>query len=174
MYELGALTGVPPDHIRVHARDVGGAFGIRGAAYQKYAALALAARITGLPVKWVASRSETFVSDYHGRAARMRGELALDAEGRFLASRHDWICDIGAHPSAAGPSTNVLNAALMASGAYQIQAVYGRNRLAVTNTVPIPAYRGAGRTSKAWTNERRRHARGPVRGCSKTYARRRI
>ena len=151
---LAGLTGVPPEHIRVHARDVGGAFGIRGAAYQEYAALALAARQTGRPVKWVASRSETFVSDYHGRAVRMRGELALDADGRFLAIRHDWICDIGAHPSAAGPSTNVLNAALMAGGAYRIAAIYGRNRLAVTNTVPITAYRGAGRPDMAYAVER--------------------
>ena len=151
---MAGLTGVPPNLIRVHARDVGGAFGIRGAAYQEYAALALAARQTGLPVKWVASRSETFVSDYHGRAVRMRGELALDADGQFLAIRHDWICDIGAHPSAAGPSTNVLNAALMAGGAYRIPAIYGRNRLAVTNTVPITAYRGAGRPDMAYAVER--------------------
>jgi carbon-monoxide dehydrogenase large subunit len=151
---MAGLTGVPPNLIRVHARDVGGAFGIRGAAYQEYAALALAARQTGLPVKWVASRSETFVSDYHGRAVRMRGELALDADGHFLAIRHDWICDIGAHPSAAGPSTNVLNAALMAGGAYRIPAIYGRNRLAVTNTVPITAYRGAGRPDMAYAVER--------------------
>lgn len=151
---MAGLTGVPEERIRVHARDVGGAFGIRGAAYQEYAALALAARITGQPVKWVASRSETFVSDYHGRAVRMRGELALDADGRFLAIRHDWICDIGAHPSAAGPSTNVLNAALMAGGAYRIPAIYGRNRLAVTNTVPITAYRGAGRPDMAYAVER--------------------
>ena len=151
---MAGLTGVPPDRIRVHARDVGGAFGIRGAAYQEYAALALAARKTGRPVKWVASRSETFVSDYHGRAVRMRGELALNADGHFLAIRHDWICDIGAHPSAAGPSTNVLNAALMAGGAYRIAAIYGRNRLAVTNTVPITAYRGAGRPDMAYAVER--------------------
>ena len=151
---MAGLTGLPAERIRVHARDVGGAFGIRGAAYQEYAALALAARQVGRPVKWVASRSETFVSDYHGRAVRMRGELALDAAGRFLAIRHDWICDIGAHPSAAGPMTNVMNAALMASGAYRIGAVAGRNRLAVTNTVPITAYRGAGRPDMAYAVER--------------------
>ncbi len=105
-------------------------------------------------MKWVASRSETFLSDYHGRAVQMAAELALDAEGRFLAIRHDWVCDIGAHPSAAGPGTNTLNAALMASGAYRIPAVYGRNRLAVTNTVPITAYRGAGRPDMAYMVER--------------------
>ncbi len=151
---MAGLTGLQPDHVRSHAEDVGGAFGIRGAAYPEYAALALAARIAGRPVKWVASRSETFLSDYHGRAVQMAAELALDAEGRFLAIRHDWVCDIGAHPSAAGAMTNTLNAALMASGAYRIPAAYGRNRLALTNTVPITAYRGAGRPDMAYMVER--------------------
>ena len=151
---LAALTGVPAADIRVHAQDVGGAFGIRGAAYPEYAAIALAAKRIGRPVKWVASRSETFLSDYHGRAVWMSAELALDAEGKFLAIRHDWVCDIGAHPSNAGPSTNTLNASLMACGAYRIPAVYGRNRLAVTNTVPITAYRGAGRPDMAYMVER--------------------
>ena len=151
---LAALTGLPPEQIRVHAQDVGGAFGIRGAAYPEYAALALAARQVGRPVKWVASRSETFLSDYHGRAVSMVAELALDAAGRFLAIRHDWVCNIGAHPSMAGPGTNTLNATLMAVGAYRIPAVYGRNRLAVTNTVPITAYRGAGRPDMAYAVER--------------------
>ena len=151
---LAELTGLPPDRIRVHAQDVGGAFGVRGAAYPEYAALALAAKQVGRPVKWVASRSETFVSDYHGRALWMSAELALDAEGRFLAIRHDWVCDVGAHPSAAGPFTNVYNASVMAHGAYAIPAVYGRSRQALTNTVPITAYRGAGRPDMAYMVER--------------------
>jgi len=84
-----------------------------------------AALRVGRPVKWVASRSETFLSDYHGRAVQMTAELALDADGRFLAIRHDWVCDIGAYPSAAGPFTNTHNAAVMACGAYRIPAVCG-------------------------------------------------
>ncbi len=152
--QLAGLTGLAPANIRVHADDVGGAFGIRGAAYPEYAALALAARHAGRPVKWVATRSETFLSDYHGRAVWMAAELALDADGAFLAIRHNWVCDIGAHPSAAGPGTNTLNAAIMPFGAYRIPAVYGRNRLAVTNTVPITAYRGAGRPDMAYILER--------------------
>ena len=151
---LAALVGLPPDRLRVHARDVGGAFGIRGGAYPEYAALALAARQIGRPVKWIASRSETFLTDYHARAVSMVAELALDADGCFLAIRHDWICDIGAYPSAAGPFTNTFNAALMATGAYLIPAVHGRTRLAVTNSVPITAYRGAGRPDMAYAVER--------------------
>ena len=151
---LSALTGVPPERVRVHAQDVGGAFGIRGHAYPEYAALALASLQAGRPVKWVASRSETFLSDFHGRAVYMRAELALDAQGRFLGIRQDWVCDVGAHPSAAGAATNTLNACLMATGAYRIPAAFGRTRLAVTNTVPITAYRGAGRPDAAYIVER--------------------
>ena len=151
---LAAQTGLPPERIRVRAQDVGGGFGIRGGAYPEHAALALAARRLGRPVKWVASRSETFVSDYHGRGLAMVGELALDAEGRFLALRHAWLCDQGAHPVATGPLINTLNPASMCTGCYRIPAVYGRHRLAITNTVPITAYRGAGRPDMAYVIER--------------------
>ncbi len=151
---LASLTGLPPERIRVRAQDVGGGFGIRGPAYPEHAALALAAKRAGRPVKWVASRSETFLSDYHGRGLRMRGELALDAEGRFLAIRHEWLCDQGSYPVATGPLINTLNPAMMCTGCYRIPAVHGRHRLAVTNTVPITAYRGAGRPDMAYVVER--------------------
>ncbi|MBW8267966.1 xanthine dehydrogenase family protein molybdopterin-binding subunit [Caldovatus aquaticus] len=151
---LASLTGLPPERIRVRAQDVGGGFGIRGPAYPEHAALALAAKRLGRPVKWVASRSETFLSDYHGRALRMTAELALDAEGRFLAIRHAWLCDQGAYPVATGPLINTLNPAMMCTGCYRIPVVYGRHRLAVTNTVPVTAYRGAGRPDMAYVIER--------------------
>jgi len=75
----------------VRAHDVGGGFGIRSDAYAEYCVAMLAAKAIGKPVKWTSSRSETFVSDYHGRAAKLSGELALDKEGRFLAIRINWI-----------------------------------------------------------------------------------
>ena len=151
---LCGLTGLPPGQVRVRAQDVGGAFGIRGPAYPEHAALALAAKQVGLPVKWTASRSETFLSDYHGRGLRMQGELALDKTGRFLAIRHRWVCDQGAYPVATGPLISTLNPAMMCTGPYRIPAVYGRHRLALTNTVPITAYRGAGRPDMAYAIER--------------------
>ncbi len=151
---LAAQTGIAPGHIRVRAQDVGGGFGIRGPAYPEHAVLALAARAVGRPVKWVASRSETFLSDYHGRGLVMTGALALDADGRFLALRHEWLADQGAHPVATGPLINTLNPAMMSTGCYRIPAVYGRHRLALTNTVPITAYRGAGRPDMAYMVER--------------------
>ena len=151
---LAAQSGLPPEHIRIRAKDVGGGFGIRGPAYPEHLAVALAARLTGRPVKWVASRSETFLSDYHGRGLVMTGGLALDAAGKFLALRHEWLADQGAHPVATGPLINSVNPATMATGCYRVPAVYGRHRLAITNTVPITAYRGAGRPDMAYIVER--------------------
>ncbi len=151
---LAAQTGLPPEHIRIRAQDVGGGFGIRGPAYPEHMAPALAARTVGRPVKWVASRAETFLSDYHGRGLLMTGELAVDTDGRFLALRHEWLADQGAHPVATGPLINSLNPACMSTGCYRVPAVYGRHRLALTNTVPITAYRGAGRPDMAYIIER--------------------
>jgi aerobic carbon-monoxide dehydrogenase large subunit len=151
---MAAQSGLPPERIRIRAQDVGGGFGIRVPAYPEHMALALASRVTGRPVKWVASRSETFLSDYHGRGLLMTGALALNAEGHFLALRHEWLADQGAHPVATGPLINTLNPATMCTGCYRVPAVYGRARLALTNTVPIAAYRGAGRPDMAYIIER--------------------
>ena len=151
---LVGLTGLPAEQVVVHADDVGGGFGIRGPAYAEHVAMVLAAQRVGRPVKWVASRSETFLSDYHGRGLAMTGSLALDAQGRFLALRHDWVCDQGAYPVATGPLISTLNPSMMCTGCYRIPAVYGRHLLALTNTVPITAYRGAGRPDMAYVIER--------------------
>ncbi len=151
---LAGLTGLAAETIIVHADDVGGGFGIRGPAYAEHVAMVLASQRAGRPVKWVASRSETFLSDYHGRGIGMTGSLALDAEGRFLALRHDWVCDQGAYPVATGPLISTLNPSMMCTGCYRVPAVYGRHRLALTNTVPITAYRGAGRPDMAYVIER--------------------
>ena len=151
---FAAITGVPAARIRLHALDVGGGFGIRSQAYPEYCALMLAAKATGKPVKWVGSRFETIVGDHHGRAARLEGELAMDADGRFLALRVGWICNQGAYLSQAGPLINTLNPASHAINAYRIPALYGRHRLALTNTTPITAYRGAGRPNVSYLVER--------------------
>ncbi|TMV82549.1 xanthine dehydrogenase family protein molybdopterin-binding subunit, partial [Thioclava sp. BHET1] len=151
---LQAVTGIAPEQMRLHAEDVGGAFGVRGQIYPEYTAIVLAARELGRPVKWVASRSETFVSDHQGRALDLQAELALDAEGRFLAIRHRVTGDMGGHPSAAGPVTTVQNCLQMASGAYRIPAVGGEIRLLLTNRMPVSAYRGAVRPDMAYLVER--------------------
>ena len=151
---FAAITGVPAEKIRLHARDVGGGFGIRSQAYPEYCALMLAAKRLGKPVKWVGSRFETIVSDHHGRAAQLGGELALDRDGRFLGLRLVWTCNMGAYLSQAGPLINTLNPSMHAVNVYRIPALYGRHRLALTNTTPITAYRGAGRPNVSYLVER--------------------
>jgi len=149
-----AITGVPADKIRIHARDVGGGFGIRSQAYPEYCALMLAARKLGRPVKWVGSRFETIVSDHHGRAARLYGELALDRAGRFRGLRIRWISNMGAFLSQPGPLINTLNPSTHAINVYRIPALYGRHLLVLTNTTSTTAYRGAGRPNISYLVER--------------------
>ncbi len=151
---LSAITGHPREKIRLHARDVGGGFGVRSDAYSEYCTLMLAARTLGKPVKWVGSRAETFVSDHHGRAARLIGELALDRDGTFLALRLQWIVNAGAYLSHPGPLINTLLPGFHATNLYRIPALYGRHRLVLTNTTPTTAYRGAGRPNVSYIAER--------------------
>ena len=149
-----AITGVAAEKVRIHAQDVGGGFGIRSQAYPEYCALMLAARKLGRPVKWVGSRFETIVSDHHGRAAHLEGELALDREGRFLGLRVRWVVNVGAYLSQPGPLINTLNPSTHAINVYRIPALYGRHLLAVTNTTATTAYRGAGRPNVSYLVER--------------------
>ena len=151
---LSAILGHPSEKIRLHARDVGGGFGVRSDAYSEYCALLLAAKTLGRPVKWVGTRAETFVSDYHGRAARLIGELALDRDGAFLALRLQWIVNAGAYLSHPGPLINTLLPGFHACNLYRIPALYGRHRLVLTNTTPTTAYRGAGRPNVSYIAER--------------------
>jgi len=146
--------GIPPEKVRVHAQDVGGGFGTRGGAYPEYLVVMIAAKKLGKPVKWIATRQETFVSDHHGRAIRLDGALALDKDGKFLAFRLDWICDLGAYPAGAGPMINTITPKLTPTGVYNTAAVYGYHRLVITNTTPIAPYRGAGRPDGAYLIER--------------------
>jgi carbon-monoxide dehydrogenase large subunit len=149
-----AITGVAPERIRLHAQDVGGGFGIRSQAYPEYCALMHAAKRLGKPVKWVGSRFETIVSDHHGRAALLEGELALDRDGRFTALRVRWTCNMGAYLSQAGPLINTINPSTHAINAYCIPALFGRHQLVLTNTTSQTAYRGAGRPNVSYLVER--------------------
>jgi len=151
---LADVFGLPAEKFRVHAHDVGGGFGVRSQSYPEHAAALFAARALGRPVKWVGSRFETIVSDHHGRAASLGGALALDAQGRFIALRFDWACDMGAYLSQGGPLINTRNPSTHAVNVYAIPALYGRHRLALTNTTPTTAYRGAGRPNVTYLVER--------------------
>lgn len=152
---LAQVFGVPPQSIRVHSRDVGGAFGVRSEVYPEYVAVMLAARSLLRPVKWIGTRSETILSDYHGRDARLSGSLALDEHGKFLGLQIEWLVNLGAYCSNAGAFINTAAApTLTATNVYLIPAVHGLHRLVLTNTTPITAYRGAGRPNVAYLAER--------------------
>lgn len=149
-----AAYGIPPEKVRLRVHDVGGGFGVRGPAYPEYVAVMVASKKTGKPIKWVGSRAETFAAEHHGRAIRLTAELALDKQGNFLAARYLWICNQGAFPFGPGPFINTITPTVTPIGVYRIPAVYGRNRLVLTNTTPISPYRGAGRPDTAYLMER--------------------
>ena len=150
--QLSAYTKVPPEKLVFEARDVGGGFGQRSGAYPEYAALMIAAKALGAPVKWTSTRTEGLLTDTHGRNMIAHGQLALDKDGKFLAMRIDWIVDLGAYlsPGAQGHIRNTTNCM---TGVYRIPALYGTYRIPITNTTPIGAYRGAGRPDIAYAVE---------------------
>lgn len=152
--QLAGLLGIDEMKVRMEVTDVGGSFGIRSNAYPEYVALMIAARRIGRPVKWVGTRSESFLTDSQGRSVVAAGELALDAQGNFLAMRFDFTVDLGAYQSVTGAFTANNNLAHCMAGVYKTPALYGRIRLALTNTVPMAAYRGAGRPDVAYAIER--------------------
>jgi carbon-monoxide dehydrogenase large subunit len=153
-WQISTLTGVPEDKLRLHLHDVGGSFGQRSAVYPEHGALMIAAKKLGRPVKWVATRSECFLSDSHGRGIVMSGELAIDRDGKFLAARYDFVVDMGAYLTTTGPASHVRNPAICTTGVYKIPAIHANFRVALTNTAPIAAYRGAGRPDIAYVIER--------------------
>lgn len=152
--QLMNVSGLGKEQIELVVQDVGGSFGIRGPAYPENFALMYAAKKLNRPVKWVATRGETFISDFHGRALSLTGELALDADGNMLAIRFDDRCDMGAYAAGFGSFIATKNVTVTAGGVYRIPAIYVRSRLVFTNTVPVSAYRGAGRPDIAYAVER--------------------
>jgi carbon-monoxide dehydrogenase large subunit len=152
--QLAGYMRVPESKIRVVARDVGGGFGCRSMGYPEYCAAMLAARATGRPVKWISTRTEAFLADNHGRGSVVQGELALDAQGKFLAMRLDWIAEVGAYMTPPAAVATIRNPMVSFTGAYRIPALHGRWRVAMTNAAPIGNYRGAGRPDIAYVVER--------------------
>ena len=152
--QLSAVLGVPPEAIRVIAEEVGGGFGVRFNVYPEYCAALFAAKQLGRPVKWAGSRSEVFLADEQARDVRAKGALALDAEGRILGMRFDMLANLGAYLAPTGPFINTLGIVNCLSGVYDVPAAYARIRLALTNTAPMAAYRGAGRPVMSYALER--------------------
>ncbi|MGH7040228.1 MAG: xanthine dehydrogenase family protein molybdopterin-binding subunit, partial [Stellaceae bacterium] len=149
-----AVFHLPPERITVRAPDVGGGFGVKNFLYPEWVMVLWAARRLGRPVKWVARREEDFVSSAQGRDNHTRARLALDRDGRFLALDVETVANLGAYLSTNGPGSSTNSPASAMGGVYDIPAVFMAVRGVFTNTVPIDAYRGAGKPEANYLIER--------------------
>ncbi len=145
---------VPEDRVSVRTPDVGGGFGMKVFLYAEYVMVLWAARRLGRPVRWTGERSESFLSDSQGRDHVSHAELAMDADGRFLALRLSTVANMGAYLSSFATYIPTGCYIVMCSGLYAIPAVYGEVKCVFSNTVPVDAYRGAGRPEAAYLVER--------------------
>jgi len=143
--QLVDILGVTPDKVRILTYNVGGSFGMKAPIYPEYVCLAHAARALGRPVKWTDERSGAFMSDHHGRDHEITGELALSAEGHFLALRMSGYGNVGAYLSTVAPQPPSMNLVRNACGVYRFPAFEVSTKVVFTNTSPVSAYRGAGR-----------------------------
>ena len=144
----------PKSKLRVITEDVGGAFGLKSGAYPEYLALLVAARVTGRPVHWMASRSEAFLTDNHARDAFTEAELALDDKGRFLALRVRHLANLGAYVGPVGANLQTQNFTRCLPGMYDIKHIDVNVRCVFTNSTPTAPYRGAGRPEANYALER--------------------
>jgi aerobic carbon-monoxide dehydrogenase large subunit len=149
--ELAAVLRIDPERIRVLSYDVGGNFGTRNRVYVEFGLVLWAARRLGRPVKYTATRSECFVSDYQGRDLVAKFELALDERGRFLALRATNVSNVGARCVSLSP---LSKGAGLITGSYDIPVASLRAMAVFTNTVPTQAYRSSGRPEITFAIER--------------------
>jgi carbon-monoxide dehydrogenase large subunit len=150
---LAEALGVPEHAVRVIAPEVGGGFGVKFGLYDEEILTAVAARRLGRPVKWIETRSESFVATVHGRGQVHAAELAVAADGTFLGLRVEGIGDLGSHLEGFTCLPPLLCGRLV-TGAYRIPAAQYRVRGAFTTTTPTGPYRGAGRPEAAYIIER--------------------
>jgi aerobic carbon-monoxide dehydrogenase large subunit len=152
---MSAFVGLAPEHkLRVIAPDVGGGFGSKIFIYPEEVVCLWAARKIGRPVKWVAERSEAFLTDAHGRDHVTHAEMAFDAEGKITALRVKTVANLGAYMSTFSSSVPTYLYGTLLSGQYEIPAIYCEVDAVYTNTVPVDAYRGAGRPEATFVVER--------------------
>jgi carbon-monoxide dehydrogenase large subunit len=148
------VLGLPENKVRVVAPDVGGGFGSKIYLYAEDVACTWAARQLARPVKWTADRSEAFLSDAHGRDHVTVAELALGADGKFLAMRVRTTANLGAYLSTFASCIPTILYATLLAGQYTTPAIYCEVTAVFTNTAPVDAYRGAGRPEATYVVER--------------------
>lgn len=150
----GFTMGLPEHKVRVVAPDVGGGFGSKIYHYAEEVIVVYAARRLKRPVKWTAERSESFLSDAHGRDHLTHVELAMDASGIFLGMRVNTTANMGAYLSTFSSCIPTILYATLLSGQYKTPAIHAEVKAVFTNTVPVDAYRGAGRPEACYLIER--------------------
>ena len=148
------VLGLSEAKVRVIAPDVGGGFGSKIFLYPEDVALTWASKKVGRPIKWTAERSESFLTDAHGRDHVTHAELALDAQGNFLAMRVHTTANMGAYLSTFASSVPTILYATLLAGQYKTPAIYAEVKAVFTNTAPVDAYRGAGRPEATYVVER--------------------
>ncbi|MEC5289017.1 MULTISPECIES: xanthine dehydrogenase family protein molybdopterin-binding subunit [unclassified Aurantimonas] len=152
---MSAFYNVAPEHkLRVIAPDVGGGFGSKIYIYPEEIVCLWASKRTGVPVKWTSDRTEAFLTDAHGRDHVTEVEMALDADHKILGLKVDTIANLGAYMSLFSSATPTYLYATLLSGQYDIPAIHANVRAVYTNTVPVDAYRGAGRPEATFVIER--------------------
>ncbi|GAB1716717.1 MAG: xanthine dehydrogenase, molybdenum binding subunit apoprotein [Nitrobacter sp.] len=148
-----SVLKIPMEKMRVICPDVGGGFGTKLFPYREYALIAVASKKLRKAIKWTAERSDHFVGDSQGRDNVTTARMALAEDGRFIGMDVDLMGDMGAYLSTFGPYIPYGGAGML-PGLYDIQAFHCRVRAVFTNTVPVDAYRGAGRPEAAYVVER--------------------
>ncbi|MEI4488189.1 xanthine dehydrogenase family protein molybdopterin-binding subunit [Frigidibacter sp. MR17.14] len=152
--EFAAAFGIDPAQVRVTTPDVGGGFGMKSTGYPEFTPLALAAKLTGRPVRWISERTEAMLTDNGGRDLVTEAALAFDADLKIIGYRVDLDCAMGAYNAPFGAYIQSELFAKVLTGAYDIPAAHLRVRGIYTNTTQTDAYRGAGRPEAITTLER--------------------
>ena len=151
---IAEAMGVGAKDVHILTGQVGGSFGMKAAVFPEYICVLHAARALGRPVKWTDERSGSFVSDSHGRNHDVTGELALDADGNFLAVRLTSFANVGAFLSPVAPMPGTINAVKNVQGMYRTPLIEVSTKCVFTNTSHVSAYRGAGRPEGNYYMER--------------------
>src|SRR5512143_2833245 len=167
------VLGLPEHKVRVIAPDVGGGFGSKIYLYPEETAMVWASKRVNRPIKWAAERSESFLSDAHGRDHVTHAELALDKDGKFLAMRVHTTAAMGAYLSTFASCIPTILYATLLAGQYTTPAIYAEVTAVFTNTAPVDAYRGAGRPEATYVVERLVHQAGVDLGLAQDEIRRR-
>jgi carbon-monoxide dehydrogenase large subunit len=151
---MAKLLSVPPEKVRILTANVGGSFGMKNLNYPEYTCISHAAKQLGRPVKWLDERSTSFLSDSQGRAQLIHAELALDADGKFLAVRLSGYGNLGAYITGVSPSPLSLNTGKNLASVYRTPLLAVDIKTVLTNTTLMGAYRGAGRPEANYYMER--------------------